>query len=132
MSLLVKQLEEHVKLESCPVEKVEDLSVVGHLTKLVPSVVQGIDTEAEQMDATYGRVSPVLGRRRLMMMMMLQDIAELNLSPIRDAMLPAYVKGLSLFKHFGMNSMYANVFERMLTYVFSTCKIDDENELWRW
>ena len=132
MSLLVKQLEEHVKLESCPVETVKELPVVTHLVELIPQVVEGIDTEAEKMDATYGRTSPVLGRRRLMMMMMLQDLAELNLSQIRDAMLPAYVKGLSLFRHFGMNSMYANVFERMLTYVFSTCKIEDENELWRW
>ena len=113
-------------------ETVKELPVVTHLVELIPQVVEGIDTEAEKMDATYGRTSPVLGRRRLMMMMMLQDLAELNLSQIRDAMLPAYVKGLSLFRHFGMNSMYANVFERMLTYVFSTCKIEDENELWRW
>ena len=47
-------------------------------------------------------------------------------------MMPVYVKGLELFRHFGMNSMYGSVYERMLTYIFSTCKIDDEAELWRW
>ena len=36
LSLLVRQFEDHVKLEACPVEQVGDLPVVGHLVALIP------------------------------------------------------------------------------------------------
>ena len=82
LSLLVRQFDDHVKLEACPVEQVADLPVVGQLVALIPQVVEGVNTEGEHMDATYGRTSPILGRRRLIMMTMLQDMAELNVKQI--------------------------------------------------
>ena len=82
LSLLVRQFEDHVKLEACPVDQVAELPVVGHLVVLIPKVVEGVNVDGEEMDATYGRTSPILGRRRLTMMTMLQDMAELNVKQI--------------------------------------------------
>lgn len=65
-------------------------------------------------------------------MTLLQDISELNMDELRDALLPMYKVGLDLFNTHSMNSMYCSFFERVMTHVFKDAKFNSASDLWSW